>query len=101
MVRDIIGIKSIKMKLKLLFVFIFITCSLYGQRTKMKYSEITDTLKFGSKTSTGIYTTGGTADSSKLLHAGVINSFGRDTAFFYPETYGAIVNDTLDDRIAI
>ena len=98
MVRDIIGIKYIKMKLKLLFVFLFIGCSLYGQRTKMKYSEITDTLKFNSKTATGIYTTGGSADSNKLLHAGVITSFGRDTAYFYPETYGAIVNDTLDDR---
>jgi parallel beta-helix repeat protein len=101
MVRDITGIKFIKMKYKYLIAFLFFTSFVFAQRSKMKYFDITDTLKFGAKTATGIYITGGSADSTKLLHAGIINSLGRDTAYFYPETYGAVVNDTLDDRSAI
>jgi len=89
------------MKSKLIIIFLLVSVSIFGQRTKMKYSEVTDTLKFGSKVTTGVYVTGSTVDSTKLLHAGVLSSVGKDTAYFYPESYGAVVNDGTDDRAAI
>ena len=89
------------MKSKLIIIFLLFSVSLFGQRTKMKYSEVTDTLKFGTKVTTGVYVTGATIDSTKLLHAGVLSSVGKDTAYFYPESYGAVVNDGTDDRAAI
>lgn len=87
--------------MKKIIFFLLISVSLFGQRTKMKHLEVTDSLKFGSKYATGIYITGGTADSTKLLHAGIISSVGKDTAYYYPESYGAVVNNSTDDRAAI
>lgn len=85
---------------KIIFFFL-ISVSLFGQRTKMKYLEATDTLKINGKFATGIYVTGATIDTTKLLHSGALNGVGKDTAYFYPENYGAIVNNGTDDRAAI
>lgn len=87
--------------MKKIIFFVLISVSLFGQRTKMKYLEATDTLKINGKVSTGIYVTGATIDTTKLLHSGALNGIGKDTAFYYPENYGAIVNNGTDDRAAI
>ncbi len=87
--------------MKKIIFFVLISVSLFGQRTKMKYLEATDTLKINGKVATGIYVTGATIDTTKLLHSGALNGVGKDTAFYYPENYGAIVNNGTDDRAAI
>lgn len=87
--------------MKKIIFFVLISVSLFGQRTKMKYLEATDTLKINGKVATGIYVTGATIDTTKLLHSGALNGIGKDTSFYYPENYGAIVNNGTDDRAAI
>ena len=52
--------------MKKIIFFVLISVSLFGQRTKMKYLEATNTLKINGKVATGIYVTGATIDTTKL-----------------------------------